>query len=263
MANNPETYLDKFLYKAVSDSNNDVFPARPTLRLLGATITDNPSNLSTDVTGIGGLSFDPVNLMKAVAAGATSSGDAPTATGANDTGASTFLIYDTSVAHQCLGVRFLWVGAATNVKCSLWKYTSNSAGSRLASVVQAVTLAVSATPGDYSALFSSPIALTPGVFYGASVWDESGTSLTTMGTVGASGTSILGALLTTGVEDAGSGASGLSSSQAIVASGFHMYAVVHGSGGGFATSPFSIFGSGDVLPRNISSAFIPVSPILQ
>jgi hypothetical protein len=51
MANNPETYLDKFLQKDIQDSSNNILPTRPVLRVLGsASVVDNPENNSTDLT---------------------------------------------------------------------------------------------------------------------------------------------------------------------------------------------------------------------
>jgi hypothetical protein len=254
MSNNPETYLDKFLLKEVTDENDDPFPNRPTLRFLGATVTDNPDNNSTDVEGGGaGILFSPVSLMEAVVANSgVEANFATSSAGGGLTYGSTFYISDTVKAHTCTGIRFVWAGHATNIKATLYKWHGSTK-----TVAGQITIAVAESTSplpyvEYTASFASPVTLLPGAFYAAALFDTGGSpQYISLGVVGGSGTpSMLGAILGTGNYDS------------IIASSFHAYAVVYSNGAGASYSPFSLYSNGDQAPVDLSTAFFPVEPVL-
>jgi hypothetical protein len=206
-----------------------------------------------------GFLWSPVSIIKAV----NQQGPDTILPGSQGlTGATTFYIYDPLVQRYATGVRFLWCGPATNIKVSIWLYTSTGAGHVVATKTIAVAAALQTAPGDYSVMFDAPLPLIQGFFYAASFWDTANASTVyTSSPPGADG--ILAQMFTTSLYNS---QSGRASSTSIIASPFHAYAVVYGNGGGLAAGPFCIYGNAiggtDTLPENIGGGFFPVEPIL-
>lgn len=177
------SWLDAFK-KIISTVQSAGMPApqRPTLNFIGATVVDNPSNNSTDVTVGGGwvaggpLLWSPVDMVASVvAAGVETLVVTNEGSPGGDNYGCSFYAYRTG--RSCSGVRFYWGSGAPSgliIRCALWANVLQSdGGSRTAPVAATVDIVIGGA-GIYVARFSAPVPLVPGSCYVVSARETTG-----------------------------------------------------------------------------------------